>query len=230
MSATTWVVSPGAMLVAIATDIVVGEPPRALHPVVGIGRYLHRAGARLPARAPVRAFAGGAVAWLFGAAVLVAAAWGLQEGIGWIVSASPSMAGDVAAAVALGILLKPLLAWRMLREEVGAVECALARGIDAGRARIARLASRHADALDAVAVRETAIESLAENLNDSVVAQARAGIDLTALRGRGIKLRHADSMGLPGRVRLSAQPPGATQALLEALAGSRARQFADRMR
>jgi len=170
MSATTWVAIPGAMLVAIAIDVVVGEPPRALHPVVGIGRYLHCAGARLPALAPVRAFAGGAVAWLFGAASFAAAAWGFQEGIGWIVAALPSTAGDVATAVALGILLKPLFAWRMLREEVGAVERALALGVDAGRACIASLASRDAAALDAVAVRETAIESLAENLNDSVVA------------------------------------------------------------
>lgn len=170
MSTTTWVAISGAMLVAIAIDVVVGEPPRALHPVVGIGRYLQRAGARLPALAPARAVAGGTVAWLFGAAMFAAAAWGLQEGIRRIVAVLPSTAADVAAAVVLGIALKLLLAWRMLREEVGAVECALAHGIDAGRARIARLASRDASVLDAVAVRETAIESLAENLSDSVVA------------------------------------------------------------
>ncbi len=36
--------------------------------------------------------------------------------------------------------------------------------------RLARLVSRDVGALDAVGVRESAIESLAENLNDSVVA------------------------------------------------------------
>jgi len=68
----------------------------------------------------------------------------------------------------------------------------------------------------------------ARSVTPFFVAQAPAGVDLTALRARGIKLRPTDSMGLPGWVRLSAQPPDARQALLEALAGSRARQLADR--
>lgn len=161
---------PGAMLIAVAIDVGVGEPPRALHPVVAIGRYLHGVGARLPALAPARALAGGAMAWLFGAALFGTAAWGAQQGIARLAAVLPTPAGDLAAAIALGILLKPLLAWRMLREEVAAVETALARGIDAGRARVARLASRETAALDAAGIRETAIESLAENLNDSVVA------------------------------------------------------------
>uniref|UniRef100_UPI00215A94E7 hypothetical protein n=1 Tax=Escherichia ruysiae TaxID=2608867 RepID=UPI00215A94E7 len=39
------------------------------------------------------------------------------------------------AALALGLLLKPLLAWRMLRREVLAVEAALGESLEAGRAR-----------------------------------------------------------------------------------------------
>ena len=74
------------------------------------------------------------------------------------------------AALALGFLLKPLLAWSMLRGEVLAVEEALAESLDAGRERLSWLVSRDTRTLDAVTVRESAIESLAENLNDSVVA------------------------------------------------------------
>src|SRR5690606_4699726 len=70
----------------------------------------------------------------------------------------------------LGLLLKPLLAWRLLREEVQGVEAALAESVEAGRARLARLVSRDVAPLSATEVRESAIESLAENLNDSVVA------------------------------------------------------------
>ncbi|WP_436639257.1 CobD/CbiB family cobalamin biosynthesis protein, partial [Paracidovorax avenae] len=70
----------------------------------------------------------------------------------------------------LALLLKPLLAWRMLRDEVVAVEDALAQSLEAGRERLSRLVSRDVHALQAVQVRESAIESLAENLNDSVVA------------------------------------------------------------
>ena len=68
------------------------------------------------------------------------------------------------------MLLKPLLAWRMLRDEVSAVEDALGGSLAAGRARLAWLVSREVGAMDATQVRESAIESLAENLNDSVVA------------------------------------------------------------
>jgi adenosylcobinamide-phosphate synthase len=50
------------------------------------------------------------------------------------------------------------------------VETALADSLAAGRARLSRLVSRDVTQLDAAQVRESAIESLAENLNDSVVA------------------------------------------------------------
>ena len=70
----------------------------------------------------------------------------------------------------LGLLLKPLLSWRMLREEVMAVERALQTSLADGRTQLARLVSRDTSALTAPQVREAAIETLAENLNDSVVA------------------------------------------------------------
>jgi adenosylcobinamide-phosphate synthase len=58
----------------------------------------------------------------------------------------------------------------MLHDEVAGVEDALGQSVAAGRARLQRLVSRNVDQLDEWAVRESAIESLAENLNDSVVA------------------------------------------------------------
>jgi adenosylcobinamide-phosphate synthase len=88
--------------------------------------------------------------------------WGLQK----TTAAWPPL----LAAPVLGLLLKPLLAWRMLRGEVQAVEGALAQSLDAGRTRLARLVSRDVTDLSESLVRESAIESLAENLNDSVVA------------------------------------------------------------
>jgi adenosylcobinamide-phosphate synthase len=75
-----------------------------------------------------------------------------------------------ATAVLLGLLLKPLLAWRMLADEAMAVETALRESLDAGRARLSRLVSRDTSALTETDVREAAIETLAENLNDSVIA------------------------------------------------------------
>lgn len=74
------------------------------------------------------------------------------------------------AALLLGLLLKPLFAFRLLLREVRAVEDALARSLGEGRARLAWLVSRDVTQLSADEVRQSAIESLAENLNDSVVA------------------------------------------------------------
>ncbi len=76
----------------------------------------------------------------------------------------------VLGALLLGLALKPMLAWAMLRSEVAAVEVALDESLDAGRQRLAMLVSRDTANLNATEVRESAIESLAENLNDSVVA------------------------------------------------------------
>jgi adenosylcobinamide-phosphate synthase len=58
----------------------------------------------------------------------------------------------------------------MLRTEVQSVEQALQQSLAAGRERLSWLVSRDVSALSEAGVRESAIESLAENLNDSVVA------------------------------------------------------------
>ena len=157
-----------AVLVALGVDRLWGEPAARWHPVVGMGRYLGWAGERIATPVPTpqahrwRVFARGALAWLLGAALVALSAWALARALG----AAPGW----LQALALGVLLKPLLAWRMLRDEVRAVEAALADSLPAGRERLAWLVSRDVNALDAAQVRESAIETLAENLNDSVVA------------------------------------------------------------
>ncbi|MGE0098306.1 MAG: adenosylcobinamide-phosphate synthase CbiB [Hydrogenophaga sp.] len=156
------------MVVALVVDRCLGEPPMRWHPVVGMGRYLSFMGRHIapeadaPVSGHVRAFVSGALAWCLGAALVVLLALGLTRLMAtwawWL------------QALAIGCLLKPLLAWRMLRDEVGAVESALVESLAAGRERLSWLVSRDVSQLDASQVRESAIESLAENLNDSVVA------------------------------------------------------------
>lgn len=157
------------MWLALLVDRWLGEPPARWHPVVWMGAYLGWIGRHI---APQRTRAGrgpditrfvlGTLAWSVGAIVIAVLAWWLQQGL---------LAWHALAAVALlGLLLKPLLAWRMLRDEVQAVEAALQSSLESGRAQLARLVSRDVGALDEQQVRESAIESLAENLNDSVVA------------------------------------------------------------
>lgn len=161
---------PMAMLVALAVDRLWGEPPVTLHPVVAMGRYLGLWSGWLPRLAPRRALAAGTLAWMIGACGVVAIAVGLESLLWWVMPPWRGLGMALAFVVVLGLLLKPLLAWRMLREEVAAVETQLSQSLDQGRQQLSRLVSRDTTVLSATEVRETAIETLAENLNDSVVA------------------------------------------------------------
>lgn len=158
-----------ALPVALAVDRWWGEPPVRLHPVVWMGHALDWTGAwvqrhtvQLSGVVDYNAFWLAALIWCAQAAIVLVAFDGLQ-----------SLLEDLprwCAGLLLGLLLKPLLAWAMLRNEVQAVEDALGQSLEAGRARLAWLVSRDVDRLTDTQVRESAIESLAENLNDSVVA------------------------------------------------------------
>ena len=159
---TTLAVAAAPIAVALAVDWRFGEPAARFHPVVWMGRYLGRLGPALTRWRPAAAFAGGAAAWCIGAMAAGLVAFAAE----WTLRAWPTP----LAVLGLGLLLKPLLAWRMLHDEVAAVEAALAVSLDDGRARLQRLVSREVTTLDAEQVRESAIESLAENLNDSLVA------------------------------------------------------------
>ena len=158
-----------AMLVALAVDHCWGEPPARWHPVVWMGHYLSRCGAWVQARTvqdpgarDYKAFWLAALVWIAGAAIVFVVAWGLQRALGALRWA--------LAALLLGLLLKPMLAWALLAREVRAVEAALGESLQAGRERLRWLVSRDVAALNETQVRESAIETLAENLNDSVVA------------------------------------------------------------
>ena len=161
-----------AVPLALLVDRLWGEPPSSVHPVVWMGRYLALTGHRLApregegtdpeGRRDLPRLLGGALLWCCGAAVCAGLA-------GWLQAWAAQQPVWLAAGV-LGLALKPLLAWRLLGDEVQAVEDALAESLSAGRARLAWLVSRDVSQLGPHQVRESAIESLAENLNDSVVA------------------------------------------------------------
>lgn len=167
-----------ALLAALAIDRWWGEPRARLHPVVWMGHYLVWAGRRIAPGVPHegadwRAFWAGGLAWSLGVWVVLLVGHvlvGLTLALALLLPTDLQWLWDVAAGLMLGLLLKPLLAWRMLHDEVAQVEAALAQSLDTGRAQLARLVSRDVTQLSAAEVRESAIESLAENLNDSVVA------------------------------------------------------------
>ncbi len=167
-----WAVPALALLLALAVDRWLGEPPARWHPVVWMGHYLgywggwvQRHAVQRPAMnnfKDIKAFWLAAMVWCAGAAMVSGVAWALQVMLHslpwWLVG------------VLLGLWLKPMLAWAMLKNEVLAVDAALSQSLAAGRTRLAWLVSRDTATLTESQVRESAIESLAENLNDSVVA------------------------------------------------------------
>ena len=151
-----------ALPLAWALDLCFGEPRSAWHPVAWMGSSLAPVGRLLLRCSAGWAFFGGALAWLVGAAAIALGASALQS---HLIELSPWFGAPL-----LAVVLKPMFAWRMLRDEVAGVEAALGASVEAGRAQLARIVSRDVTVLDAQGVRETAIESLAENLNDSFVA------------------------------------------------------------
>ena len=195
-----------AVLVALLLDRLWGEPPVWLHPVVLMGKLLDGAGKRIAPGADIakdyKRFMLGFIAWCALAALFFIVYGLLQFMLGF--------AAWWVWGLIMGVLLKPLLSWRMLKDEVLAVEAALQQSLPAGRERLSWLVSRDTTQLDAATVRESTIETLAENLSDSVIAPlfwfAVAGLPGAAVyrlantadamwgypgwRGQGDKRRH----------------------------------------
>lgn len=142
---------------ALALDLL-GEPPAPLHPVVWMGRFLNAARGRWQAAAPPDQRREGAAWWAVGA-LACAGAGALAQRLpgGWVTQ---------------GVALKPLLARRALFAAVGEVHAALLTDNlpEARRLLGWHLVSRDTAGLPASEVAGAAIESLAENLSDSVVA------------------------------------------------------------
>jgi adenosylcobinamide-phosphate synthase len=159
-----------AVVMAFVLDRLWGEPPARWHPVVWMGRALASVGAPWPRAAPSAQFIRGAVVWLALGFTCVALAACADRLAAATVAFAPPVIGIVLRGLLIGILLKPLFAWRMLRDEVYAVEQALGRGVEAGRDRLRHIVGRDVTELSVTVVRESALESLAENLNDSFVA------------------------------------------------------------
>jgi adenosylcobinamide-phosphate synthase len=147
------------LLLAVGLDLAFGEPPDRWHPVAWIGRAL----AWAEARSAKRTVGGGAAALL-----LTTAAVGAVAAVAGAVARRAGWAGTILEAVAL----KPAFAARRLGAAAAEVGESLAAGhLDTARRRLGRdLVSRQTTSLDAAGVASAAVESVAENLGDSVAA------------------------------------------------------------
>jgi adenosylcobinamide-phosphate synthase len=148
---------------AVGLDLAFGEPPVALHPVVWIGRLAAAMERRAPRGRPIAELAYGAA---LTATVVAAAAAGAAlleralAGLPW-----------ARRVPLLALALKPAFALRALLDAAAAVRQPLAGGdLPAARAALRSLVSRDVAGLSAELVAAAAIESLAENASDSIVA------------------------------------------------------------
>ena len=164
------------ILTALYIDRRWGEPHARLHPVVWMGnalgaggRWIQRHTMQDPTVRDWKAFCLAALIWCALAATFCIAYWQLEQLVEKTLS-PPLNLPWWAAAVLTGFFLKPLFAWTMLRREVEAVETSLQESLEKGRERLRFLVSRDVAPLTEVQIRESAIETFAENLNDSVIA------------------------------------------------------------
>lgn len=148
------------LALALGLDLLLGEPPAAVHPVVGIGTLARLLERRAPPRV---ALASGAVLTLVVVGV-AAAASGLVDARLARLPVLPRVALRAA-------LLKPAFAVRALLVAAEQVRAPLERGgLVHARTALHCLVSRDPTGLDASLVAAAAVESLAENASDSIIA------------------------------------------------------------
>ncbi|MFG1463046.1 adenosylcobinamide-phosphate synthase CbiB [Xanthobacter sp. DSM 24535] len=154
---------------ALAVEATFGYPPRVLkiigHPVMWIGRLI--AILDLSWNRAELSFAKRRRRGVAALLVLLASAAVPAAVLADVLDLFP---GGIILTAVLG---SALLAQRSLHEHVAAVADALEfHGLDAGRATVSRIVGRDPAQLDEAGVTRAAIESLAENFSDGVVAPA----------------------------------------------------------
>jgi adenosylcobinamide-phosphate synthase len=151
------------LLPAVVLDLALGDPPNGYHPVAWLGRATDR----LERLAPQH---GWAARLVYGLA-MVQGLVGTSLLVGTLLERALAGCRPAARVVLTAGLLKLAFSFRDLIEAAARVRTHLKGGdLDAARADLRSLVSRAADELDAGQVASAVIESLAENLSDSLVA------------------------------------------------------------
>lgn len=161
------------LLVALSVDML-GEPPLALHPVVWYGKLIRWLERRAPEHPPGQLIYGVLMLILAAPAALLPALLIRYSAIRTRRSCQQrrySALGRVLSILIEGAALKPFFALKMLVDAGKLVRCALERqDLPAARASLQQLVSRDRSQLSNELVVAATIESLAENVSDSVTA------------------------------------------------------------
>ena len=156
MNETLLIILP--LLIGWLLDFFQGDPSWLPHPVVGFGKMISKGEHRLN-RGSHRMAKGAALAACLILLVFFAV-WGLKR-----------LVPNVVIWLILDtIIIFYCLAGTTLIREVREVFLALDRSLDEGRRQVARIVGRDTSQLSAQEVRTAALETLAENLSDGVIA------------------------------------------------------------
>ena len=150
------------LVAAWLSDLLLGDPRWLPHPVVGLGHMIAR-GERMLNRGSHRMAKGALMTILLDSIVFFSTFFLLR-----ILHANALP--HYVACVVSGILIFYCLAGTTLIREVREVFRAVDRSLDEGRRQVGRIVGRDTAQLSAQEVRTAALETLAENLSDGVVA------------------------------------------------------------
>ena len=158
MTLTAEQLPPLALLLGWLLDLALGDPARLPHPVVWFGRWIAfwerklNRGSRRKAKGAMLAVASIALTFSLATALL-----------------RPAYPCHIGTAVQ-ALLIFYCLAGTTLRREVTMVFEAVDRSLEDGRKQVARIVGRDTGSLSANEIRTAALETLAENLSDGVIA------------------------------------------------------------
>ena len=149
-----------AILIGWTADKLLGDPERLPHPVVLFGKLI-AAGERRLNHGKRRRMKGAALA-----VTLIAATFGATAGL----IALAGMASPALRTAVEAVMIFYCLAGTTLIREVKGVFAALDVSTEQGRKQVARIVGRDTSQLTDNEIRKAALETLAENLSDGVIA------------------------------------------------------------
>ena len=149
-----------AILIGWTADKLLGDPERLPHPVVLFGKLI-AAGERRLNHGKRRRMKGAALA-----VTLIATTFGATAGL----IALAGMASPALRTAVEAVMIFYCLAGTTLIREVKGVFAALDVSTEQGRKQVARIVGRDTSQLTDNEIRKAALETLAENLSDGVIA------------------------------------------------------------
>ena len=148
------------LVIGFVLDQLFGDPVKLPHPIVGFGKLISLGEKRMNKGRGL--LLKGAVLTF----VLVSAVFVITK----LIYSGIALYNPILIVLFTAILVFNCLSARTLRKEVKAVFDGLEQSVESGRKQLSRIVGRDTATLDAQQIRKAALETLAENLSDGVIA------------------------------------------------------------